>query len=317
MLDRHQLEAFAAVVENLSFERAAERLNVTRGAISQRIKALEETLSASLLVRDKPLSPTAVGEVLFKHVAALRLLEADTLGQIRPQGSAGRASMRLAIGVDADSMDTWFSTVARRLIDRHTIELEVVVDPGDPGFPALTRGDVIGCISVVPRPARGCAARPIGALEYRCVAIPEFMRSRFRNGFSLHAATDAPAVLLGRRTTLLDRYLETVFGLSVGRYRKHFLPSPASQLDAICAGVGYGLVPEPAVRDRLARGELVDVLGLQPFPVMLHWHHWHAAPPVCEAIAAEIVHCAREMLSDADAPGLEPDPPSPGLAWAA
>ena len=86
MLDRYQLEAFAAVVETLSFERAAERLNVTRGAISQRIKALEESLSASLLVRDKPLTLTTVGAVLLKHVAALRLLEADTLGQICAPG---------------------------------------------------------------------------------------------------------------------------------------------------------------------------------------------------------------------------------------
>lgn len=296
MLDRHQLEAFAAVVETLSFERAAERLNVTRGAISQRIKALEGALSTSVLVRDKPLALTSVGEVLFKHVAALRLLEAETFGQIRPHAVPGRTATPLPIGVEAHSIDTWFSQVARSLMERRTVDLEVVVDDGDPSFPALTRGEVIGCISTVPRPARGCAVTPIGEMEYRCVASPEFMEQHFKKGFALHAAMAAPAVLLGRRTVLLDRYLEAVFGVAVGRYRKHFLPSPASQLQAILSGVGYGPVPEQTVRSHLASGELVDVLREMPFPVALHWHHWRAAPPVCESISAEIVECAREVL---------------------
>lgn len=318
MLDRHQLEAFAAVVETLSFERAAERLNVTRGAISQRIKTLEEALGASLLVRDKPLVLTSVGEVLFKHVAVLRLLEADTFGQIRPHGASGRSPTPLAIGVDAHSIDTWFCRVAKRLMVRNTVELEVVVDDEDPSFPMLTRGDVVGCVSTVPRPAKGCTVTAIGDMEYRCVATPEFMEQHFPSGFTLHAATQAPAVLLGRRTALLDRYLEAAFGVSVGRYRKHFLPSPASQMDAIKAAAGYGPVPEQSVRAELASGELVDVLGRMPFPVMLYWHHWRAAPPICESISAEIVECAREVLGMPEvsvaAKSMVIEPPSRSVA---
>ncbi|WP_231928017.1 HTH-type transcriptional regulator ArgP [Caballeronia cordobensis] len=296
MLDRHQLEAFAAVVETLSFERAAERLNVTRGAISQRVKALEEALSTVLLVRDKPLALTAVGEVLLKHVVAIRLLEADTYSQVRPHGVEGRGMMPLAIGVDAHSIDTWFSAVAQRLIERNTVELEIVVDDADPAFPVLTRGEIIGCVSTVPRPARGCAATLIGTMPYRCVASPAFMLRYFCKGFTLHSATSAPAVLLGKRTAMLDRYLDTVFGVAAARYRKNFLPSAASQFEAIVAGVGYGLLPEQTVRSRLASGELVDVMRHMPLHVTLYWHHWRAAPPVCEAISSDIVNSAREIL---------------------
>ena len=42
MLDRDQLETFAVVIEQQSFEKAATALSITRGADSQRIKALEE-----------------------------------------------------------------------------------------------------------------------------------------------------------------------------------------------------------------------------------------------------------------------------------
>ena len=53
MLDRDQLETFATVVEQQSFDRAATVLSVTRGAVSQRIKALEESLSTVASMRSR------------------------------------------------------------------------------------------------------------------------------------------------------------------------------------------------------------------------------------------------------------------------
>ena len=52
MFDRQQLEAFAAVMEKRHFGEAAAVLNVTRGAVSQRLKALEEAVGTPLVVRD-------------------------------------------------------------------------------------------------------------------------------------------------------------------------------------------------------------------------------------------------------------------------
>ncbi|AJK47625.1 HTH-type transcriptional regulator ArgP [Burkholderia plantarii] len=304
MLDRYQLEAFASVVETMSFERAAERLNVTRAAISQRIKALEDALSAAVLVRSKPLTLTLAGEVLFKHVTAVRLLEADTFNQIDPQSS--RSVMPLAVGVDVYSIDAWFGAVAQQIIKRNVIDLEVVVDDTDPTFPALTRGEIVGSVSTVSRPVHGCVAEPIGDMIYRCVASPAFIERHFPKGFSLHAATSAPAVSVGRRTVLLERYFDATFGVAVGRYRKNLLPSVASQLDTIVADLGYGLLPEQTVLPLLESGRLVDVGRDQTLPVTLYWHRWRAAPPICEAISAEIVTCAREILGSAE--------PSPVLA---
>jgi hypothetical protein len=44
MLDYAQLSALAAVIRTGSFERAAQHLNVTPSAVSQRIKLLEDRL---------------------------------------------------------------------------------------------------------------------------------------------------------------------------------------------------------------------------------------------------------------------------------
>lgn len=87
MLDRDQLETFAMVVEQRSFDRAANVLSITRGAVSQRIKALEESLATILVVRERPISLTHAGEVLMRHVKALRIMEGSALQELTPKPS--------------------------------------------------------------------------------------------------------------------------------------------------------------------------------------------------------------------------------------
>jgi LysR family transcriptional regulator (chromosome initiation inhibitor) len=76
--DRQQLETFAVVVESRHFGHAARSLNITRGAVSQRINALEESLGMPLLMRDGA-APTPAGEALLRHIQVLRALETDRL----------------------------------------------------------------------------------------------------------------------------------------------------------------------------------------------------------------------------------------------
>ena len=95
MLNRDQLEAFASVAESGSFERAAARLNLTSGAVSQRMRALETHLKCILLKRTQPLRLTQAGEVLYRHLIAIRKLEDDTYRHLdgRRDGSFSIASI--------------------------------------------------------------------------------------------------------------------------------------------------------------------------------------------------------------------------------
>jgi LysR family transcriptional regulator, chromosome initiation inhibitor len=106
--DRQQLETFAVVVALRHFGHAARSLNITRGAVSQRINALEESLGMPLLVRDGA-SPTPAGEALLRHIQVVRALETDTLNQIKPEGSE---RTRVAIAVKATLKKRPFSPTA-------------------------------------------------------------------------------------------------------------------------------------------------------------------------------------------------------------
>ncbi|WP_051244686.1 HTH-type transcriptional regulator ArgP [Azohydromonas australica] len=296
MLDRDQLTTFAAVVEQQSFEKAATALSITRGAVSQRIKALEEALSSVLLVREKPVVPTAQGEVLWRHVQALRLLESDTLAKIKPEPQL--APVPLAIAVNADSLATWIPTVLWPLMRQHRIALEVITDDQDHTLRRLARGEVIGCISTEARPATGFIAEPLGAMEYRCFATRSFADEHFAKGFTLQAALRAPAVLFNRKDSLHDEFLQNVFGMKVENYTKHYLPAPGTLLDGIASGVGYGLVPTVQVQGRYAT-ELVDLAPRHPVCVSLHWHHWTVEPPLSQVITALVVAEAAKTLTPA------------------
>ena len=64
------LRAFDSVARLGSFSLAAQELHVTQGAVSQQVKLLEDRLGCTLLVRDRPMTRTAEGEVLSEAVRA-------------------------------------------------------------------------------------------------------------------------------------------------------------------------------------------------------------------------------------------------------
>ena len=289
MLDRDQLETFATIVELQSFERAAGALRITRGAVSQRIKALEQSLATVLLVRDKPVVATPAGETLLRHVQALRLLEGSTMRELAPGG----APVPVPVSVNADSLATWFRGVIWTLLRERGVALEVIVDDLDHTAARLARGQVVGCVSSDAEPASGFAAQPLGEMAYRCYASPGFAREFFAGGLALPAVLAAPTVLFDRKDSLHDRYLAQCFGFAVDRYPRHLLPSPDVLMEAIEQGVGYGLLPSRQAATRVAAGTLVELAPHAAVRVALYWHHWAFEPPLSKALTELVTASAR------------------------
>ena len=103
--DPAALECLAAIVEEGGFERAAQRLNVTQSAVSQRLRALEAQVGSVLIVRSRPLRPTSAGQLLLKHTKQMRLLRADLerdLQELAPSAPGGtREDERISIAIMA------------------------------------------------------------------------------------------------------------------------------------------------------------------------------------------------------------------------
>lgn len=80
-MELRQIRYFKTVAELLSFSRAAVKLHVAQSALSRQIQALEESVGARLLERDRMhVTLTGAGRSFYAHaVRVLRLLEASAI----------------------------------------------------------------------------------------------------------------------------------------------------------------------------------------------------------------------------------------------
>lgn len=295
VFDRQQLEAFAAIVETRHFGRAAVLLNVTRGAVSLRLKALEEEFGTPLVVRDGNI-PTPAGEVLLRHIRILKILEADTQQQIKPMDGM---RPRVAIAVNADSLATWFEVVAWEIAKKN-VALELIVDDQDYTLPLLAKGEAMGCVSTSSNSPTGFLAEPIGMMEYECVANVEFAKNFFPQGLGLHGVLAAPAVLYNQKDGLHAQFLAQFLDFEVRNYAAHYFPSPSALLAAIERGIGYGLVPCLQAKPLIDEGKLIRLAPDHKVEVNLYWHHWETAPSNAQVISELVVNHARQVLIQPD-----------------
>ena len=117
------LKAFEAAARRESFTRAAEELNVTQGAVSPQVKALEATLGVRLFDRERQrLAITAAGREYLGVVRdALDRIALGTQNLVRRQ-SAGV----LTVSTSPDFAAKWLVQRLGRFAERHAeIDLRV------------------------------------------------------------------------------------------------------------------------------------------------------------------------------------------------
>jgi LysR family transcriptional regulator (chromosome initiation inhibitor) len=292
MLDPAQLAALSAVHRRGSFDLAAAELHVTPSAISQRIKALEETTGTLLIRRGQPCAATDTGLRLIRHHDEIALLE-TTLAADLPGLAPGPATLRIA--VNADSLATW---VLPALAATQGFLFDLVIDDQDVSQDWLRRGEVVAAITSHPGPLQGCDTLPLGALRYRTTASPSYMRQWFPDGVTGDALEHSPALTFSDKDQLQDRWVARHTG---GHTRRAAIPShrmASSQafVDACLLGLGWGMNPEPLVAGHLAQGRLVELVPDTPLDVPLHWQFTRLAAPALAPLTAAIRTAARQML---------------------
>jgi LysR family transcriptional regulator, chromosome initiation inhibitor len=296
MLDARQLEALAAVVEHGGFGPAAQALSLTLAAVSLRIKALEDALGQRLLVRGKQVRATPAGQALLAHVKQVRLMEADLLSGL--QGGEARSGVRwqsLSVAINADSVASWFLPGVAPLLQRHRLLLEILIDDQDHTHDALKSGDVIGCVTTLAEPMRGCVAEPLGVMRYRCVAAPAVVqRCRTPAGaVSPHKLLAHPAIIFNRKDALQDAFLAQHFGLRQPNYPRHFAPAVEAFETAIELGLGWGMVPEQHLTQRPGLQELLPGATVD---VALYWQHWAREAPSAQRLTQAVKAAAAQHL---------------------
>lgn len=315
MHDYAQLLALSAVLRLGSFEGAATELGVTPSAVSQRIKALEERIGTVLIVRGSPCTGTPTGTRLARHAQDVQLLEAALSEDL---GARPADTPQARIAVNADSLATW---VVPALAAVPGLLYDIIVDDQEHSADLLRRGEVQAAVTLHEGAVQGCDSHPLGSLRYIATASPEFVKQWFPGGVTAERIAAAPGLTFNAKDKLQAEWLAAFAGRRLG-YRSHLLPSSQAFVDAALAGLGWGMNPEPLVRDHIAAGRLVALVPDRPLDVPLAWQVARMTAksllPLTKAVkaaAAEVLTAApKRPASQKSAKKITPLSPPPAQA---
>jgi LysR family transcriptional regulator (chromosome initiation inhibitor) len=294
-----QLLTFATVLSEGTLDAAARMLHITPSAVSQRLKALEQSAGRVLLQRSNPVQATEAGEVVLRLARQLAQLEADA-GRELGLGAEG-AQLAVPIVVNADSLAVWFLQALARVPGDLNITFDLHRDDEQHSTSMLRSGTVMAAVTATPDPVQGCRVESLGVMRYRAVAAPAFVDRWFADGVDGGKLNAAPAVDFDRKDTYQWAFVESLPGGANGskareKGPRHYVPASQDFGDAIRLGLGWGLIPEVQCGPEIAEGHLIELAPERPFDVPLYWQRWKTASKVLDVLSATVREVSAEYL---------------------
>ena len=259
--DLTDLGLFRHVVEAGSITKGAERAHLALAAASTRIRNLERSLGAPLLLRSRGgVVPTPAGRTLLDHARAM-LAGADRLREDLAAYAGGLAG-EIRVLSNTNALTEFLPEALAAFLARHpqvSVALEERLSDELVGLVAEGVGD-IGIVA--------------GTVDTGRLATFPFRQDRFV------VVVAAAHPLAGRAALPFAEVLEHDFvGLDRASALQRFLSAKAARIgrplrlrvqlrsfDAVCrlveSGVGLGIVPETTAR-RAARGSDIAIVALE------------------------------------------------------
>ncbi|MCX4405289.1 LysR family transcriptional regulator ArgP [Streptomyces sp. NPDC059837] len=292
-----QVRTLLAVVDEGTFDAAAAALHVTPSAVSQRVKSLEQRTGRVLLMRTKPVRATESGEVVVRFARRLARLERDARTELG-MSEAGEPT-RLSIAVNADSLATWFLPALTRVPRELRLCFELRREDEAHTAALLREGVVMAAVTSWPDPVAGCSVRALGRMRYLAAAAPDFAGRWLGAGTDAPLSeliADAPVMAFDRNDDLQDEFVRGLRGGPGASALRHFMPTSEGFVDAVVAGLGWGMVPEVQAEPLLRAGRLVHLAPDRILDVPLYWQQWKLDFPALAAVAEAVAAVAAETL---------------------
>lgn len=263
----NELAAFAAVVREGSFTRAAAQLGVTPSALSHGVRQLERRLGLTLLHRStRSIAPTEAGQSLYQTVAPRLADITQELEALITQGDDIAGTVRINAPDYAVQALIW--PRLSPLLKEHP-RLHVEVHSEDRFTDIVANRFDIGVRLGHDVAQDMIAARIAPDMVMAVAASPEFL--------ALHGTPRTPQALdahhcIGLRLPTHDNVMAWEFKAKAGNSEKggksiHVRPAgrlvcnqPAVMINAACEGHGFIWLPRSMIEGEVAQGRLATVL---------------------------------------------------------
>jgi len=283
MVDFKAIETFQWVVTLGSFRGAAQRLNTTQPAISQRIAQLEREMGVKLLNRDhRVASPTPSGRQLMVYAEKLIGLRSEMMAEVGDR-SAMRGVMRL--GVAETIVHTWLSRLIKSVNTAYpnlSLEIEVDITPNLSArllAQEIELAFVLGPLSISSVRNRPLCDYPIGFLASPSLGLG--------NGpLTVHDLAKFPIITFPRKTQPYEIVRSLFNRPDLPPIRLHASASLATVIHMAIEGLGIAVIPTAIVENELADGRLQLLSTDLKISPLTFSASWLASP---DTVAVELV----------------------------
>jgi DNA-binding transcriptional LysR family regulator len=302
MVDFKSIETFLWVVTLGSFRGAAQRLNTTQPAISQRIAQLEREMGVKLLNRDhRVASPTTSGRQLMVYAEKLIGLRSEMMAEVGDR-SAMRGVMRL--GVAETIVHTWLSRLIKSVNTAYpnlSLEIEVDITPNLSArllAQEIELAFVLGPLSVSSVRNRQLCDYPIGFLASPSLGLG--------NGpLTVHDLAKFPIITFPRKTQPYEIVRSLFNRPDLPPIRLHASASLATVIHMAIEGLGIAVIPTAIVENELADGRLQLLSTDLKISPLTFSASWLASPDtVAVELVADLASKIAQSSASVDAPPL-------------
>lgn len=246
-MELRHLRYYVAVAENLSFRRAAERLHLTRPALSKQIRELEDELGVRLLERTTArVALTDAGRV-YLHEARGVLAQVEAAGEKAHEAASGRRGQLVVGDIGMLGMDLLLPALQRYREAYPHVEVALKELPLPLQVGALEAGEIQVAFALREqvRAHEGLASRPMTLLRVG-VALARTHPLAGRTVLGVRDVLDQPLLCIGDgRQSDHARHVRGLLA-SVGAAHKpiRMIGSLPSLLTLLASGLGVSFLPQ-------------------------------------------------------------------------
>lgn len=269
-MDLARLHAFVAVTEAGSFTAAAERLSLTKSAVSQSVAALERELGVQLLQRStRHLAITQAGEAFLADCRALLAQAGQIVERARARQGELSGLLRVTSSIDAAA---FVAPLIAEYAQRHPL-MRVEYVPSDQ-LVDLVRENIDLSLRVTGALDSSLRAAGLAEMPVWCVASPAYLAAR---------GTPTRVQQLAEHEWIAFSQLATPWSLRVRvgsadvtvRLRGRLSTSSTSAGRALAiAGAGVMGAPDFTLRADVEAGRLVRLFPKARLPTVSLYAAW-------------------------------------------
>lgn len=294
MVDFKAIETFLWVVTLGSFRRAAQKLNTTQPAISQRIAQLESELGVKLLQRDRRSTVlTPSGRQMMTYAEKLIGLRSEMLSVVRARSATSGV---LRLGVSETIVHTWLSRLIEAVNSAYPyLSLEIEVDITPNLTARLLAQEIDLAFLVGPLSATEVRNRVLCDYPNAFVASPSLGLGKGLK--TVHELAQFPIITFPRKTQPYEIVRSLFSRPDLPSIRLHASASLATVIRMAIDGIGVAVIPTAIVEEELANGRLQLLETDVQIPDLTFSASWLSSP---DTLAVELVAELAVQLAQRD-----------------